>query len=106
MLALMMKLATKTLERGDRKKIKCVEDIYLQQVQLMTRINTLKYRIKGAPFIRGQKNFCPASFLFDVRPLYSNSFIFGVFGAPIIFQIIFLESCIKKKSNFLLCRDQ
>ena len=53
--------------------------------------HTLKYRIKGAPFIRGQKHFCPASFLFDVRPLYSNSFIFGVFGAPIIFQIIFLE---------------
>ena len=34
-----------------------------------------------------------------MRLLYSNSFIFGVFGAPIIFQIIFLESCINKENN-------
>ena len=41
-------------------------------------IAVITYRIKGAPFIRGQKYFCPASFLFDVRPLFSNSFFGGV----------------------------
>ena len=39
---------------------------------------TLKYQIKGTPFIRDQKSFCPAPFLFDVRPLFSNSFFGGV----------------------------
>jgi len=44
---------------------------------------TLKYRIKGAPFIRGQEFFfCPAPFLFDVRPLYSHFGFLGGFGAP------------------------
>ena len=59
---------------------------------LMVRVASwLKYPIipnKGRTLYSRKKN-CPASFLFDVRPLYSNSFIFGAFGAPIIFQIFF-----------------